>query len=287
MTSSTPASPHPTSSAAPLVPLAPVGALASARVALVGDRSADVAAHGRIPTIIRQLRERDGLALDAYWVPTPDAAEPGALAGFDAIYLVPGSPYENEAGALAAVRFARENRVPFLGTCGGFQYAVLEFARDVCGLRDAAHAEVAPEAGEPVIVSLACSLRGHEDAVRIERDSLAEWVLGVERTVERYFCSYGVAAGYLDRLRAAGLRFTGTSDDGEVRVVELADHPFFLATLFQPELVADPSRVHPVIRGFATAAVARAAQRRAAARGGVRGAVREAAPVVVEEAAAC
>ncbi|ONH30385.1 hypothetical protein BL253_14070 [Pseudofrankia asymbiotica] len=244
----------------------PAVVAASARVALVGDRSADVAAHGRLPTIIRQLRARDGLALDAYWVPTTDAERPGALDGFDAIWLVPGSPYASEAGAVEAVRFAREGRVPFLATCGGFQHAVLEFARNVCGLSHVAHAEVTPDAADLVIVPLACSLRGHERGVRIERGSLAEWVLGVERSTERYYCSYGVSDDHLDRLRAGGLRFTGVDDDGAVRVLELGDHPFFLATLFQPELAADATRVHPVIRAFATVAVSRAAARLASRR---------------------
>ncbi|MBL7500413.1 hypothetical protein I6A84_08775 [Frankia sp. CNm7] len=239
---------------------------ATARVALVGDRSTDIAAHGRIPPVLRQLRERDGLALDAYWIPTPDAARPGALHGFDAIWLVPGSPYASEAGAVAAAQVAREGQVPFLGTCGGFQHAVLEFARHVCGLGSVAHAEVTPDATDLLIVALECSLRGHESAVRIERGSLAEQVFGVERSVERYHCSYGVADGYLDALRAAGLRFTGTDDAGDVRVVELPGHPFFLATLFQPELSAEPSRVHPVIRAFAAAAVAHAAARTATRR---------------------
>jgi len=252
--------------ASPAPTLAPAAVAALARVALVGDRSADIAAHGRLPTIIRQLRARDGLVLDAYWIPTTDAREPGMLDGFDAVWLVPGSPYASEAGAVEAVRFAREGKVPFLGTCGGFQHAVLEFARDVCGLGGVAHAEVTPDATGFVIVPLACTLRGHEGAVNVERGSLAEWALGVERSMERYHCAYGIAAEYLDQLRAGGLRFTGFDDDGEVRVLELADHPFFLATLFQPELAADTTRVHPVIRAFATAAVSRAAARLASHR---------------------
>ncbi|WP_045875275.1 CTP synthase [Pseudofrankia sp. DC12] len=237
---------------------------ATARVALVGDRSADIAAHGRVPAILRQLRDRDGLVLDAYWVPTPDAAQPGMLDGFDAVWLLPGSPYVEQAGAVEAARHARTGRVPFLGTCGGFQHAVVEYARNVCGLTDAGHAEVEPEAADHVVVPLECSLKGHEAAVRIERGSLAEWVFGVERTVERYHCSYGVSAGHLDRLRAAGLRFSGVDEAGGARVLELADHPFFLATLFQPELASDRPRVHPVIRAFATAAISQAARRRTA-----------------------
>ncbi|GAA1967477.1 glutamine amidotransferase-related protein [Amycolatopsis minnesotensis] len=109
-----------------------------------------------------------------------------ALAGFDAIWLVPGGPYRSEAGAITAARIAREQRIPFLGTCAGFQHAVLEIARDVCGIRHASHAENSPGAEDPLIVALACSLDGHEDVVEIQPGSLAHRVLGVDRTVERY-----------------------------------------------------------------------------------------------------
>ena len=106
----------------------------TSRIALVGDRSANVRAHARIPAIIDALLTREGIALDPYWIATPDVSECD-LGGFDAIWVVPGSPYDSAEGALAAVRTAREQRIPFLGTCGGFQYALMEYARNVCGLR--------------------------------------------------------------------------------------------------------------------------------------------------------
>ncbi|MFF8842121.1 hypothetical protein ACF08N_05195 [Streptomyces sp. NPDC015127] len=226
----------------------------SARLALVGDRSPGVRAHARIPALLQSLAARDQLVLDAYWIPTPDAEQPGALVGFDAVWLVPGSPYASEAGALAAVRTARERGIPFLGTCGGFQHAVLEYARSVCSLGDAAHAENRPGAEDPLIAPLACSLVGHEGAVEVERGSLAERVLGAERTVERYHCSYGTSPAYVDVLRDHGLRFSGWDDAGDVRIAELPGHPFFLATLFQPELAGDGTRPHPVVRALAAAA---------------------------------
>ncbi|WP_037772052.1 glutamine amidotransferase-related protein [Streptomyces sclerotialus] len=263
------------------------------RIALVGDRSAGVLAHTRIPALLDALARRDQLVLDAYWIPTPDAEATEALAGFDAVWLVPGSPYRSEAGALAAVRTAREQGIPFLGTCGGFQHALLEFARNVCGLAGVSHAENHPEADDLLIVPLTCSLRGHEGAVQVAAGSLAERVLGAERTVERYSCSYGPSPSYLDALRAHGLRFSGVDVSGvdvsgvdesgvdesdvdesgvdesggrgkgagtsEVRMAELPGHPFFLATLFQPELAGDGTRPHPVIRALAAAAVDHAA----------------------------
>ncbi|MBO1416936.1 hypothetical protein [Streptomyces sp. FH025] len=230
------------------------------RVALVGDRSPSVRSHARIPGLLNALAERDQLVLDAYWIPTGDAEAPGALDGFDAVWLLPGSPYRSEAGALAAVRTARERGIPFLGTCGGFQHAVLEYARNVCGITGAVHGEENPdqEQEQQVIIPLACSLVGHEGTIAIAPGTLAERALGATHTLERYHCAYGLNSAHLDRLRAHGLRFSGTDESGEVRVLELPEHPFFLASLFQPELSGDGTRAHPMIRALAAAAVAHA-----------------------------
>jgi CTP synthase (UTP-ammonia lyase) len=232
-----------------------------ARVALVGDRSATVRAHQRIPGLLAALRDRHGLPVDGYWVPTPDAEPPGAVGGFDAVWLLPGSPYRSEAGALAAVRTAREDGIPFLGTCGGFQHALLEFARNVCGLTAARHAENDPE-GDPddvLIARLSCSLAGREGRLRTTPGTLAERILGSRETVERFHCAYGPVPGPLPELEAAGLLFTAHDPDGEPRVAELPGHPFFLATLFQPELSGDGTVPHPFVRALAEAATRRAA----------------------------
>ena len=229
-----------------------------ARIALVGDRSANVRAHARIPALIDALLRRDAIALDPYWIATADAAGCD-LSRFDAIWLVPGSPYDSADGAIAAVRTARERRIPFLGTCGGFQYALLEFARDVCGLPAVENAEVTPEADEHLIVRLECSLKGHEEAVMIVPGTRAAKISGPGRRTERYHCDYGLNASYLERLSQGGLSFSGFDDGGQVRIAELPGHPFFVATLFQPELHGDGSQPHPVIVAMAEAATEHAA----------------------------
>ncbi|MFE2585889.1 hypothetical protein [Streptomyces sp. NPDC059378] len=231
----------------------------TARIALVGDRSPQVASHARIPLLLDALAERDRLVLDAYWIPSEDATAEGAVRGFDAVWVVPGSPYRSEAGVLSAIRTAREEGIPFLGTCGGFQHALLEFARDVCGLARVAHAENDPGADDFLIEPLACSLVGHQAAVTVEPGSLAESVIGAEHTVERYFCMYGPSR-HLDTLRAHGLRFSGHDEDGQVRIAELPGHPFYLMSLFQPELSGDGSRPHPMVRALARAAVEHASR---------------------------
>ncbi|RJL23061.1 CTP synthase C-terminal region-related (seleno)protein [Bailinhaonella thermotolerans] len=232
------------------------------RIALVADRSPHVHAHARVPALIEALREGEGLAVDPYWIATPDAEDAGLLAGFDGIWIMPGSPYRSEAGAITAARVAREREIPFLGTCGGFQHALLEYARGVCGLTRLAHGEVsdAPEE-DLLIVPLACSLAGHESAVHLTPGSVAERLLGAESTTGRYHCAYGPSPRHTQALQEAGLRFTGHDDDGEIRVAELPGHPFYLATLFQPELSGDGPRPHPFIRAFAEAATAHAAAR--------------------------
>ena len=228
-----------------------------ARIALVGDRSDNVRAHARIPALVDALLRRDGIALDPYWIATPDVAECD-LGRFDAIWLVPGSPYDSADGAIAAARTARERQIPFLGTCGGFQHALLEFARNVCGLSGVENAEVAPAAAEHLIVALECSLKGHEEAVMIVPGTLAAKISGPGRRTERYHCDYGLDPAYLGRLTAGGLSFSGFDDSGQVRIVELPGHPFFVGTLFQPELHGDGTQPHPIIVALAAAATAHA-----------------------------
>ena len=164
----------------------------SAKLALVGDRSPTVRAHGRIPLLIDALRRRDGLVLDPYWIHSTEADD---LTGFDGIWVLPGSPYENVAGVLHAIETARTTGIPFLGTCGGFQHAMLEFARNVCGLSGVQHGESNPAADDLLIVPLACSLVDHEAPIQVTPGTRAAELLGVERTVERYHCSYGLDSG--------------------------------------------------------------------------------------------
>jgi len=225
------------------------------RLALVGDRSPHVAAHLRIPTALAALA---GPAIEAYWVGTGEV-DAGELAAFDGVWLVPGSPYASEAGAVEAVGVARESGIPFFGTCGGFQHAYLEFARHVAGLTDARHAESDPGADLTVIAPLACSLVGHEALVHLVPGTLAATSAGSLRRTERYSCSFGPVAQYEQSLVAAGLVVSGRDEEGQARVIELPSHPFFLATLFQPELV--DAQPHPLIAAFGQAVRARATSR--------------------------
>src|SRR3954452_4514805 len=162
--------------------------MATAKLALGGDRSPSVRAHGRIPRLIDALRKREGLVLDPYWIPSGEA---GALEEFDGIWVVPGSPYTDPDKVVGAVRTARERAIPFLGTCGGFQHAILELADPLAAIEAPRHAEYGIEEGA-VIVELECSLVGHEGPITYSPGTLIGRIAGVERSLERYHCSYGI-----------------------------------------------------------------------------------------------
>ncbi len=157
-------------------------------------------------------------------------------------------------GALNAIRFARNGHRPFLGTCGGFQHVVIEYARHVLGMAKADHAESNPAAHLALITPLACPLVEKEGTVHLLPNSLAFSICGNENLVETYHCRFGVNRKWEHFLFGHGLQIAGRDQDEEVRVIEIPDHPFFMATLFQPERSALRSESHPLIQGFVRAA---------------------------------
>ena len=127
------------------------------------------------------------------------APRPTDLEGFDGIWVVPGSPYRDPEKVVAAIGTAREHEIPFLGTCGGFQHAILHLARDLAGIEDAHHAEYGLTETD-VIVQLECSLVGHEGPITYAPDTLMARIAGVERSLERYHCAYGISPSYVEVL---------------------------------------------------------------------------------------
>lgn len=141
------------------------------RLALVGDYHPDIVAHQAIPLAIDDAAAVLEQPVKYDWLATPSIASGEALAEYDAIWVVPGSPYRHPEGAFTAIRYARENSIPFLGTCGGFQHAVIEYARNVLGWQDAGHAETDSE-GRMVIAPLSCSLVETSAVVELRANTL-------------------------------------------------------------------------------------------------------------------
>lgn len=223
------------------------------QVGLIGDRNDAVVAHRAIPLALAMAAEACDAAVEPVWLPTDRVGDGADLAEFDGLWCVPASPYWDTAGALCAIRTARERQIPFLGTCGGFQHAVIEYARNVLGWADAEHAETAPDAPRQVIVPLLCSLVEVSDAVRLVEGSRLAQAYGTLDIVEGYHCNYGLAPEFRAALAGGPLRITAQDEAGDVRGIELDGHPFFVATLFQHERGALQGHLPPPTRAFVQA----------------------------------
>jgi CTP synthase (UTP-ammonia lyase) len=247
---------------------------ATVRIAIVGDHQPDHETHPATAASIGHAADHHGRDADAVWLPTPDLDGRAAdvLAGYDGIWIAPGSPYASMQGALDAITYARTTGVPLLGTCAGFQHIVLEVARNVCGFRDGAHAESEPDAPALIVTPLACSLVGQTFTVRPVPGSLAAIAYDTEEAEERYYCSFGLNPDYVEPLTAAGLRVSGVDQDGEARIVEMWTHgpggPDITGTLFVPQMRSEPGRPHPLIESFVRSAIHRADERAAGAAAG-------------------
>ena len=224
------------------------------RIAIIGDRS------DRNPTHVATTTELEAAGAQPTWVLTTAVGDPAAtLAGFDGVFVSPGSPYADMQGALRAIRHARERGIPLIGTCGGFQHLVVEVARDVLGITDAEHAETSPGAPRLAVTPLACSLVGQRHPVVLEPGGRAAELYGATRVVEPFFCSYGLNPELEPTLERAGLRVTGRDPLGSARVVELDGHPFCLATLFVFQARDRHSPPHPLTAAFLAATTTAAA----------------------------
>lgn len=226
-------------------------------VGLIGDESDAVVAHRAIPIALRFAAERLSVRVEHRWISTETIETDAAVQPFDGLWCVPGSPYRSTAGALTAIRHARTSSTPFIGTCGGFQHTVLEYARNVLDWSGAEHAEVTRDADLAVISPLACGILEGENTVRFVPGSRLAAAYEAEDAQEEYLCGYAINPDFTARLLDGPLRATATDVDGQVRAVELDGHPFFVATLFQPERLALEGHVPPLAVAFLEACLTR------------------------------
>jgi CTP synthase len=181
--------------------------------------------------------------------------------------LIPGGFGERGVeGKIKAARFAREHKVPYLGLCLGMQVATIEFARDVCEIKNANSTEFDKNAQEPVISLLEeqCGVTNKGGSMRlgtwptkIVKGTLAEKIYGRGDVMERHRHRYEFNMKYRDRMNEKGFTISGTSPDGTLaELIELRDHPYFLACQYHPEFQSKPNKPHPLFKGFIQACLA-------------------------------
>lgn len=226
-------------------------------ICLLGDYSEQVLAHRAINRVFAQAEQSTEFAgkFQPHWLGTGEiAAGDGAVAeqfaAYDGVWIVPGSPYENTGGVLAVLTYLRTRHIPFLGTCGGYQHAIIEFSRQVLGITDADHAELNPEAETPVISALACRLVEKSERLQIANDSHINQLYGVDSSEESYHCSFGLNDAYRQHFANSAMAFVVCNNEGVPRAFELKNHPFFIGTAYQPERRAFAGELHPLVAGF-------------------------------------
>lgn len=222
-------------------------------IAIIGDFDPSFQSHLSTNRAIEHCSASVGVSLRYSWIPTEELTSDEGLKkaiNGQGVWIAPGSPYKSIEGALRVIRAARENQIPLLGTCGGFQHIILEYARNVLGFQDAQHAEYDPYASRLFISRLVCSLVGRKLVIELEPKSTVAIAYGRTRAEEQYYCNFGVNPDYVGTLRGGRLRIVGSDKEGEVRLVELADHPFFVGTLFLPQQNSSPESPHPLIKAF-------------------------------------
>lgn len=221
-------------------------------IAVVGDYGAERPTHKATQ---RALEHAVRAPLRFEWLATETAEKTSddELASYAGLLIAPGSPYLSMDGALKAIRVARERGVPLLGTCGGFQHVAIEFVRDVLGVTEAEHEESSPEACELAVTRLVGSLAEQEHEVFFVPGSRVAAIYGASAAVEPFFCSYGLNPDYRSRIVDCGLVVTGSGTDGAARVLEIPEHPFFIATLYVPQARYSSDNPHPLVTAFVAA----------------------------------
>ena len=233
------------------------------RIGILGDFNPEFRSHHATNDALQQAARKLQLNVASAWLPTPSLLEPDApsiLDSFDGLFASAGSPYQSFDGMLRGIQFARVHDRPFLGTCGGFQYALIECARNVLGIHDATTAEQDPHAKNIVIYPVACALpnsapnaprlSGKINQIRLRPGSYLASYYGKELIEEEFFCNYEVNPDFEWMAMEAGFPVAARGSGGECRAIESPTHQFFVATLFQPQLSSREDNPHPLIEAF-------------------------------------
>ena len=240
------------------------------RIGILGDFNADFRSHHAtnesLQHAARKLQHGGRIGVDADAFADRRRPRQKKLESFDGLWASPGSPYKSFDGMLKGIEFARRRDWPFLGTCGGFQYAFIEFARNVLNIADADSAENNSGSKNIIIYPVACAvpdrkgdapkLSGAMPEIRLRPGSYLQSFYGKDKEVatEEFFCNFEINPEFEWAAMEAGFPVVARGAEGEIRAIESPTHRFFLATLFQPQLSSTEKKPHPIVLAFVQAA---------------------------------
>ncbi|UJF31489.1 CTP synthase C-terminal region-related (seleno)protein [Paenibacillus hexagrammi] len=223
------------------------------KIGIVGDFSPDYSSQVAINDALMHSSRKLGMFIEYEWIPTATIMNQldSLMEIYQGYWIGPGYP-DSMDGVLRIIQFAREHNLPLLGTCGGFQYMIMEYVRNKMMLKNVGHEERDPQAIQLVISKLTCSLVGQKGEVFIKKPSRSFGMYQVENVIEQFRCNYGLNAEYKKQIHEAGLRIVGTDSVGNPRIIELPEHKFFIGTLFVPQLSSTTDSTHCIVDSFIT-----------------------------------
>lgn len=223
------------------------------KLAIIGDYNDNFRPHKATNEAINHSVNKYHIQLESEWISTDsiDTNFEKIITTYNGFWIAPGSPYKSMSGALDIIKFARLNNIPTLGTCGGFQHMVIEFARNVLDIKDAEHAEYDPYSSKLVVNPLSCSLAGQTLEIELtDRQSKTFKLFGADKISEKYYCNFGLNPEYQNQLDNNGFKIVGTDELQEARILELNNHKFFIATLFVPQDNSTTDKPHKLVTEF-------------------------------------
>lgn len=220
------------------------------RLGIMGDFDASNAMHIANNEALDHAAKQFGKPFTYEWVGT-EKIEPefdNITRLYHGFLIAPGSPYKSMSGVLKIIEYARTHNIPTLGTCGGFQHMIIEFARNVLGITDAEHAETNFYASKLVINPLTCSLKGQTLDIEITATgSLVYSIFKAGTITENYYCNFGLNPEYQQQIDKAGFTVVASDVHKEARIMELSNHSFYVATLFVPQVNSSYEKPHPIV----------------------------------------
>ncbi len=223
----------------------------SITIGIIGDFEPERVSHKATNEALSHCAKYLSINLQIKWIPTEAIVSNSEklIRGFDGFWCAPGE-YKSTEGALKAIQFAREKDYPFIGTCAGFQYTVIEYAQNKLGLKDVQNAEYSPDAANLIITPLSCSLVGETRKIDILQTSRIYRYYNKTEADERFSCRFGINPTYRKMIDESGFKIAAADENGEVRILDLLQNKFFTATLFQPQLSSTPENPHKLILAY-------------------------------------
>lgn len=217
------------------------------KIAVLGTFNEGRSPRSSIEPALKHSAENLDLKIETKWY-SENEINLEIIKEIDGVFIAPGSALEPCDNIIDSIKFVREKQIPCMGTCGGFQRILTEYASNVLDEKNIYHAEAFPDADNPLFSKLFCSIEGTEGQIKIKGKSIVAEVYDNSEVMEQYYCNYGLNLNFINEFIQKGINFSGIdTTSGDVRIFEIMNHPFMIGTLFVPQVKSTKVSPHPLI----------------------------------------